>query len=248
MRLRILNESGLEEAVTILNRLRSGELSAVPLTFLESDEHSTLLAAEIRQLKKNEIENRWQFGVWLYQQLQSLDQESLILEPGLWTWLAFCLFNTICPEGVRGRKIAEDAKYILRRDDYRKFYRHLVSGPYFMIRAHINQPAAVKAILATRPDSPGEVYEQLASRQQIVTSRAAMETATELYWDEQSQYLRRGAGGSGPGSARRLASVLKQYELTYDLNAITSTTLTSMLPKEFARFRGPSSEGSVTAA
>lgn len=243
MRLRSLNEAGMAQASSTLDRLRSGELKDVPQSFLESDEFTTDLELDLKLPKKHEIQTRWQLGLWLYKHLEGvIEERELFLSSGLWTWLAFFLFDTICPALAGGRKIAEDAKYILIRGDYRKSYRHLVSGPYFMIKAHSDMPGVVRGLLATAPSSPGDVYEQLASRKQVVTSRAAMATATRLYWDPVTESLRRGAAGAGPGSARRFARVLMQYDVTFDLYALEGDRLIAMLPKEFSRFRKLSSE------
>jgi len=48
-------------------------------------------------------------------------------------------------------------------------------------------------------------------------------------------HLRAGDENS-PGSARRLAAVLMQFDLTYDLHELTAEGLIEMLPKEFSKF------------
>lgn len=238
MRLRILNAAGMSEAQLVLDRLRSGEFANVPAQFVESEEFSTATSWEFRMPRLGELSSRWLFGIWLWRELQEVSTDSVaISNPGLWTWLAFSLLDTIAPSGNNGRAIKADARYVLVRGDYRKYYRHLVAGPFMMVRAHSDEPQIVRGILATPPESPGDVYEQLASRPQIVNSRAAVSTATNLYYDRRSNELRRGAAGAGPGSARRLASVLMQYDVTFDLLKIEPDQLHSMLPKEFERFR-----------
>jgi hypothetical protein len=237
MNVRVLNQAGMAEAGVILDRLRSGELDSVPTAFLESDEFSAATAIEIRRPREAEIQNRWFLGVWLWQKLQAVgDDAALIASTGLWTWLAFFLFDTIAPSRARGRSILEDARYVLARGDYRKYYRHLVAGPYLMIRTHSNSPHIVRGLLSTQPDSPGDVYEQLASRPQIVNSQAAVAVATKLYYDPQSQRVRRGGAGAGPGSARRYANVLMQYDVTFDLYTVEEGKLLTMLPREFDKF------------
>lgn len=239
MRLRILNAAGMAEAYMILDRLRSGELDNVPAQFVESDEFSATTSWEFRKPRLGEFSSRWHFGIWLWRELQEASTDSVAISaPGLWTWLAFFLLDTIAPVGSRVRTIKEDARYVLVRGDYRKYYRHLVAGPFMIMRVHSDEPHIIRGLLATPPESPGDVYEQLASRPQIVNSRAAVSTATALYYDRSANQLRRGAAGAGPGSARRLASVLMQYDVTFDLPRIESEQLFAMLPKEFDRFRG----------
>jgi hypothetical protein len=63
-----------------------------------------------------------------------------------------------------------------------------------------------------------------------------MELATALYIDQESQRPKKGAAGRGPGSARRLADILNQFDLTWDLYAMHIAAMLKMMPKEFNRF------------
>src|SRR4051794_38765452 len=119
MKLRILNSAGMSEASSVLDRIRSGELENIPAEFLGSDDFSRETALEVRNPTSSEIQNRWFLGVWLWQKLTSLSEDSSVIsDPGLWTWLAFFLFDTIAPVRARGRNVHEDARYILARGDY----------------------------------------------------------------------------------------------------------------------------------
>ena len=237
MQLRTLNAGGMQEASRILDSIREGDESNVPQDFLRNDRYSTAVGKQVTRPKVGELPTRWHLGLWLYRLLEgAIPERDLFGDPGMWSWLAFFLFDTICPERDGARKLAEDAKYILSKGDYRKAYRHLVSGPYYMIRAHNESPADVRALLSNPPESPGDIYEQLASRKQIVTSAAAMRIANEMYWDARGGRVRRGAAGAGAGSARRYANVLMQYDVTHDIYAISAAHLRELLPPEFDRF------------
>jgi hypothetical protein len=83
----------------------------------------------------------------------------------------------------------------------------------------------------------GDVVEQLASRQEIVTNKAIVGAATKLYYDRVTGAPRRGAGGKGAGSARRLADIINQLDLTWDLYAMSENDLIARLPAEFDRFK-----------
>ena len=93
------------------------------------------------------------------------------------------------------------------------------------------------AILANEPSKSGDLYEQIASRQQLITNRNVVGTINQLYYDEEAGKLKRGAGGKERGGARRLADTLNQFDLTYDLYSVDSLKLLELLPKEFSRFR-----------
>ena len=121
-------------------------------------------------------------------------------------------------------------------EDYRKYYRHLVAGPYLIYRAHRDNPSRVLAVLAGPVNQPGDIAEQLASRQEIVTNKAAMALATTLYISPSTQRPKKGAAGRGPGSARRFADILNQFDLTWDLYAMQVEAMLKMMPPEFKRF------------
>jgi hypothetical protein len=52
-----------------------------------------------------------------------------------------------------------------------------------------------------------------------------------------STHPRKGAAGRGPGSARRLADVLNQLDLTWDIYMMQTADMLKMMPREFNRFR-----------
>lgn len=232
--LRTLTHAGRRAAADILARIRSGESLAVDMLELEDWRLSRPLGIKYLSPTSGSTSNRWKLGGWLLKTFGEHDDQ---MDAGAWSWLALDQFDMLCPVIAGSRKLREDARYLLEADDYRKAYRHLLAGPYLLMQAHRGDPGSVQGLLATSPDAPGEVYEQLAARKYTVTSRAVVQTATFLYFDMITGKLKRGAGGSAAGSPRRLSEVLQQFDLTYDLQAIPATRLLSILPKEFDRFK-----------
>ena len=92
-------------------------------------------------------------------------------------------------------------------------------------------------VRGTSPGTPGDLVEQLASRQELVTNRAFLAAATTLYVDLQTRLPKRGGGGKSRGTARRLADVCNQFDVTWDLYAMEPGELLGKLPKEFQRFQ-----------
>ena len=97
------------------------------------------------------------------------------------------------------------------------------------------------SLLASPPHSPGDVVEQLASRQEYVTNNTVMQVATILYVSPEGR-IKAGAAGGGrgggrPGNVRRFVDFLNQLDLTWDLYGLEVDTLLDMLPSEFDRFR-----------
>ncbi len=193
------------------------------------------------------LETVGELAVWLWRQLEGQVAERVLLtSDGFWTWMAFALFDTIAPLRDGARKLGEDARFILDRSgNRRRWYRHLLAGPYLLVRAHSDSPSRLQAVLSGAPDTPGELYEQFAGRKELVTSPAVVDVFSRLYWQPGGATFKRGAAGRGPGSANRYGKLLEQFDVTYDLARTTSDHLYAMMPREFARFQRSDSRGIV---
>lgn len=137
---------------------------------------------------------------------------------------------------VRAARVSRH-RWIPTTDDYKTYYRHVLAGPCRIYRAHADDPDRAMSVLATAVAKPGEVVEQSASRQVLITSKDVLAAVTRLYYDADTGSNRRGAAGRGAGSARRLAAVLQQFDLTWDFYEMEPESILALLPKEFDRFR-----------
>ena len=165
-------------------------------------------------------------------------------DAGLWNWLACTYFKHILADSGDGKPGAV-ARWVLRDSDFRRYYRHFIAGPYFIYQAHRDDPGRAMAVLCQKLGRPGDVVEQLVSRQEFITNRAIMAIATRTMVDPgPPPRQRRGAGGKGRGSARRFVAVMEQFRETWDLSAMTETELATLMPAEFsvAQRRPPSSK------
>jgi hypothetical protein len=165
----------------------------------------------------------------------------------LWTWLAVAWADVLAPVVKGARKIGDHPRWVLEADNYQRYYRHLLAGPYNIYTAHVDDPFRALAVLINPVSSPGEVVEQFASRQDFVTSPGVMAAVTQLYVGA-GRKMKRGAGGKGGGSSRRLADVLQQLDLTFDLQSIEPSQLLEILPKEFDRYQRPEANWAPPAA
>lgn len=113
----------------------------------------------------------------------------------------------------------------------------MLLGPYLIYRAHLDKPDRAMALLCRPPHIVAELEAQIAAYQELVTNPSVVELATKLYYDPQTKTTKSGTGGKGPGSPRRLVTVLSQYDLTWDLYSATTDELMNLLPNEFERFK-----------
>jgi hypothetical protein len=121
--------------------------------------------------------------------------------------------------------------------DFRRYYRHLLAGPYRVFKAHRDDPNRTLALLCGPLHQISDVYLELAQRQELVTNPAVVAAATTLYYDPKKGGLKRSGSKGAPGTIRRFAEVLMQLDVTWDLYSMTAEELIGMLPPEFDRFR-----------
>jgi hypothetical protein len=81
-----------------------------------------------------------------------------------------------------------------------------------------------------------EIREQLTSQQDMFHPEF-QKAARNLYFDENKSALKRGAGGKGAGTPRRLAKLRSQLDVTWNLFDLDAEHIVSLLPKEFNRFK-----------
>lgn len=237
--IRRFNEPGLAVARDLLDRLRKGESADVE-ALLVNDKYTSVITVAVKY-EVVDFENRMHAARFFSELLEPLveQQPELELDAGLWSWLALKWLPVLAPVDLSTgeRKIRKTNNYILNPQDYRTYYRHYLSGPYRIYRAHQDNPEEAYGVLATAVNAPGEVVEQIVSNQEIVSNSTLLGVVTRLYVDSATKKLKSGSGGSKGGSPRRLAAVLAQFDLTWDTYAMTHEEVLTLLPQEFAKFK-----------
>lgn len=159
----------------------------------------------------------------------------LIANEGLWAWLTFVLRDSIFPKDKSGtRKFGESVRwYPSDPSDWQKGQRHLVRMPV-LLRYQLGEDA--DHLLCAAPSLLPEIREQMTSQQDMLHP-GFQKVARRLYYDSAKKALKRGAGGKGGGSPRRLAAVRLQLDVTWNLFDLDAERFVAMLPREFDRFR-----------
>ena len=220
----------LDELETDLTTSLPPDLLSHP-TFFEVIDDETIVAP-------HPFRSRWEAARYLNSLLSTSDISNAENDIGLWTALTAFYFDILCPLKADGtRKLRERAAYIPQPGDYKRYYRHLLLGPYLIYRAHLDKPERAIALLCKPPHLVGELEAQIGAYQELVTNPAVVELVTRLYYDPKTGTTKPGAGSKGPGSPRRLVTVLNQLDLTWDLYATTPHELMKLVPEEFMRFR-----------
>lgn len=248
MNLRRFNKAGLDEFKQLLMEARPTEIHQRMEDILEEGEFSKCLDVEW-EVEKLDFSSRFELGEYLYTGFQEFDFGNSAYEKGVWTWLSAFFFPVLHPANRPKEGVGELAKWVPDKENFRKYYRHLLVGPFEIVRAHFPCHSRVKVLLANPPYQPGDVAEQLASRQELVTNNTVMQVATDLYVDQETGRLKRGAAEkitlsedrrsliSGQGSVRHLVPHLRKLDLSWDLHYLDPSELLSLLPRDFQRFQ-----------
>lgn len=233
--IREFNEEGLGEFERIITEIRHGNMKEIPETLLFEEQYSELYDPIIN-IERVEYKNKNELVPYLVAQLNLKANKHLYFNKGLWSWLSALYFNNICPSDGNGkRKVNESAFYILKDPkNYTKYYRHLLAYP---CRLFSELGESSKIFLIGSFLKRGEITEQFGAYQEIALNKGILDAANILYWDESSKNLKRGAAGKGGGSARRLVRVIRQYQMTYDLNSMSGNGIVDLLPNEFSKWK-----------
>ena len=232
MELNRLTASGISIFQRFLDSCNSDAVLPWPESILSDPAHSEHVEAEVL-LERRSFTTRFELAEYLNNRFESAGFRPPRADGGLWAWIACFYFNEICPKSRGVLQPGSAPRWIPQSSDWRRYYRHLVAGPYGIYRAHRDAPMRAFAVLCQRPGRPGDLVEQLASRQQIVTNPAIMQVATNWFVDASTGQQRRNANSKGAGGPRRFIDVLNQFDLTWDLSMLRPEELSARLPPEF---------------
>lgn len=170
------------------------------------------------------------------------DWSSCVTKDGVWAWLAFVLRDSVYPRRADGtRKTGEVHRwYPSDPSDFQKAQRHLIRMPVVLLGMLGD---SVDHLLCGDPSTPGELREQLTSQQDMLEVEF-QKSARRLYFDEDKGALKKGAAGKSGGSARRLAALRRQLDVTWNLFDLKAERIVKLLPQEFDKFKPDDLKGS----
>jgi len=235
MRLQTMTDEGIEGFREYLRGLRYGS-EAPPPDVLLTD---TAYSADIEDapfIERKAFESRLDAARYLSDVMIEMNP-GLFEDRGLWAWLSLLYFDQLCPLSARGtRKPGKDYRYI-PTSDFRNYYRHLLAGPFRLYRTLGDR---ARLLLCNPLAQGGDINEQLASRQDIISNPGVMDAVDMLYFDPSQNNAKRGVTGKRRGNLRRFVGLIQQLDLTYDLYSLDGQEIIGLLPGEFERWRGVS--------
>jgi len=233
MQLRRFNDMGVKTFAAYLDGLRNNPSALIPYDLLTNPGLTQALESPIGvELKL--FSSRMEFARWLYAAAQQANAEIPRRDAGFWAWLTLALFDQVCPASAGKRKVGEYARYVPLFGDWKRRYRHLLATPYNVFLIHADDPSRALMILHSPLSKLGELTEQFASRQDLVSCPGTMALATYLFFNPKTRAGREGASGN---AARRLGKLLNQYQRTWDITIMQPQSSAAILPREFEKFR-----------
>lgn len=211
---------------------QNSPVPAVPTELLTNDDLTTETPYVLPD-GETRFADKLSLGQFLAGVIPDRDYDDIRTDAGFWSWMAARYFDQI----TNGRtKIKEERAYVAGLT-FQEFYRHLLLGPYYLYFTARDNPERVRVLLYDEPTTMNEVMVQFGSYQTLMQNRALQEVIQRLYFDAARGKIKRGAGGKGAGTPRRLMDFFRQIELNYDLASIGADGFWAMLPKEFTKFK-----------
>jgi hypothetical protein len=229
---RVLNTDGLMKFAEYLTLLRESPGALPPTSLLEDGRYSDPFESEVA-LESRSFTSAFEIGEHMVALFTGCEDRLISRNHGLWSWLALFFFDQLCKPDAQGqRKPLENAVYILEeRFSFRRYYRHAVRTPWMAVKDHGEHAKVL--LLTSGKGTRTDINEQLGAYQDLFANRTIIASAYAMYFDKHQQKPRKGAGGKGGGSPRRLANIARQLELTYDLQECSPAKFLALLPKEF---------------
>ena len=237
--LRKLNQEGTER---FEDYIISGADGPPPLELLSDPLTSEPALNNKIEMGSGLFDNRYMFGIYLNSLLRDFDPALFSNDAGFWSAMALVWFDRLCPQANGKWKPDKSYRYVLSQD-YRHYYRHLVRTPWQLVRDHgENARFLLTSTSAKARNNPlsvhGEILEQFAGRQQVLSNRKLIQHASRLYFDSDKEVPKRGVAGRLKGNASRFGIIHRQFELTYDPATMSDDEFFQILPSEFDRWRG----------
>jgi len=234
MSFRKLNDEGLKGLADWIHLLKSDGSLPTPEHLLSDPATSEPLDFGFSPVQ-HKFSDRAELGAWLNDALSG-HEAKVLYDAGFWSALALFWFGQICAQKADGkRKPGELARYVF--DARRKHYRHLIWATWWAINSY-GADGRYLLLPVSAKDNPlefggGEVMGQIAANQMTTSSSVVIRLGRKLYSDPETDRQNKGSSGKGADSPRRFVKVLRQFQLTYDFDAMTDNAIEGLLPREF---------------
>jgi hypothetical protein len=241
--IRKFTDQGIREFEALLSSFRANnKINRDYLNDLVLSDFYTVPFEDASPLELGEEVKKYNIAKSIASSIELDRNKGLDQDRGLWTWLSALMLEKLVPiDKKKGElKFGRDNALYLYDPKWNRYYRHLVAFPC-LIYSSLGDKGRI--FLRGDINERGEIVEQLASVQDVQRNPGVIEAITLLYYNLNTDDVFRGAASKPNeekkqgGQARRLREILKQFALTYDLNAMSGPQIIDLLPKEFDKWK-----------
>lgn len=230
MKIKRMTSEGRKQFIAFLDARRKDHSHEFPERLLGAPELAIDIGGDTSMLDKLDLDDKLVAAKSINEIVLSLGLSSAERDWGFWSWCSAYLFHRLCKKTGPG----EMAIWIADSENLRRYYRHYLASIWRVYMAHADKEDKLVVLLSGPVNVPGELWGQIAATKTLITNPAMIDVIYKLYWDENTQKRKRGAGGE---SVRRLTGVLKQFERTYDFVSMSGDEIIGLLPAEFNKFK-----------
>lgn len=241
LRMRYFSQEGIDEFERHLTTMEDrGERHSI--SALLEDSALTTPLERSRSLAVQEFSDRFHCGRYFYKKIEGASEElkaagvNPVGHRGLWTWFAAAWLEHLLLDSKGNYFVGARDRYVLSTSA-RRDYRHLLYGPWLLYTAALENPDLVQIALRDQVTKDSPVFEQLASRKEIVSNVSALKLVNKCYRDTASgavypQAIR----GDIAGGLRRFGAVYSQLAVNFDLQNMKEDEIETLLPAEFRQW------------
>ena len=233
MKLRQFNAKGIEHFRNILQECRENPHSEVERHLLEDNTLTEEIvgSAEVMQ---QVFKTKGEAGKYLHLILKSafLDEDNLASNVGLWSWLSLFYFDSLCPRNAQGHRKVKAVHHYIYDQRWNYYYRHLLFVSWKVWDITQGQH---RLITATKINEIDRVTRYIMNKLSMIRIPCIFEVLDHLYWNETTNKAKKNIAGSEVrrGDLNRLPAVIRQLEITYDLQSLNADQLIELLGDEF---------------
>jgi hypothetical protein len=238
IQLRRFNKAGVERFRAFIATLKTDKKSPPPFDLLTDTAMTELVAPRIN-CADAVFDSRLSAAEYLYNLLLPVGLANALNNDELWSWLSLRFYDELMPikkAGIPAKDLSQlgvDESRFIPSNHFQDRHRHLLRHPLQIYHAANGNAHDALCFLVQPVYKPGDVVEQFGSRQLYSRNKEMLATMSALIVDPSTMKIRRNASSK----ARRLDSVLQQFDCTWDLGFIAKDLLVPMLPKEFTDLR-----------
>lgn len=232
---RCLTAKGIGEFAQYLAQLRQDSGLSPPAELLTDPMYSTSCALGDVLVEPRGFASRREFAEYINQRFVEAGVMADADEPGMWEWLSLFFFDAVCPiSRTGGRKPGTDGRHLLKDPDARRRHRHLLRGPYMLLRRYNGGPnGELDLLLSYALPVHGIAATHLGERLRLMASPGALIAASRLYANPLSRRPKRGYSHEESG-LRAYCRFLNNLPDCFDLSSLSADTVMALLPDAFS--------------